>query len=104
MMWIIPGWHLTQTHYNWTLDSTRRIWQPPEVLRFCIRVIRAIRGEFLFLVQSSRLLFLAEFLEARIIPERIEHRIEPEQRGSNRTAIRYLQQPLENGNRVIGIP
>ena len=28
----------------------------------------------------SRLLFLAEFLEARIIPERIEHRIEPEQR------------------------
>jgi hypothetical protein len=25
---------------------------------------------------------LAEFLEARIIPERIEHRIEPEHRGS----------------------
>ena len=33
---------------------------------------------------GSRLLFLAEFLEARIIPERIEHRIEPEQRGSER--------------------
>ena len=27
-----------------------------------------------------------EFLEARIIPERIEHRIEPEQRGSERHA------------------
>ena len=27
---------------------------------------------------------LGEFLEARIIPERIEHRIEPEQRGSER--------------------
>ena len=26
----------------------------------------------------SRLLFLAEFLEMRIIPERVEHRIEPE--------------------------
>jgi len=25
--------------------------------------------------------FLAEFLKARIIPQRIEHRIEPEQRG-----------------------
>ena len=31
---------------------------------------------------GSRLLFLAEFLEARIIPKRIEHRIEPEQRWS----------------------
>ena len=29
---------------------------------------------------------LGEFLEARIIPERIEHRIEPEQRGSKRHA------------------
>ena len=28
----------------------------------------------------------AEFLEARIIPKRIEHRIEPEQRGSKRHA------------------
>jgi len=27
---------------------------------------------------------LGEFLEARIVPERIEHRIEPEQRGSER--------------------
>ena len=33
---------------------------------------------------TSVLLFLAEFLEARIIPKRIEHRIEPEQRGSER--------------------
>ena len=30
---------------------------------------------------SSVLLFLAEFLEARIVAERIEHRIEPEQSG-----------------------
>ena len=33
------------------------------------------------------LLFLAEFLEARIIPKRIEHRIEPEQRGSERRKL-----------------
>jgi hypothetical protein len=33
---------------------------------------------------DSRFLFLTEFLEARIISERIEHRIEPEQRGSKR--------------------
>jgi hypothetical protein len=43
----------------------------------------------------SVLLFLAEFLEARIFPERIEHGIEPEQRGSERhtfsqrASIRY---------------
>ena len=36
----------------------------------------------------SRLLFLAEFLEARIIPERIEHWIEPEQRGIKRDVWR----------------
>lgn len=29
---------------------------------------------------------LGEFLEARIVPERIEHRIEPEQRRSERDA------------------
>ena len=44
---------------------------------------------------GSRLLLLAKFLEARILPERIEHRIEPEQRPSKRhvvsqwTCIRY---------------
>jgi hypothetical protein len=36
-------------------------------------------------IRCLRFLF-AEFLEARIVPERIEHRIEPEQRGSKRDA------------------
>jgi len=35
-------------------------------------------------LKGSRLLFLAEFLETRIIPERIKHGIEPEQRRSER--------------------
>jgi hypothetical protein len=39
------------------------------------------------------LLFLAEFLEARIIPQRIEHRIKPEQRGGQRQ--RALTQRME---------
>src|SRR6476660_770238 len=47
--------------------------QPPRGARVLIR--RRNR-------RSSPLLFLAEFLEARIIPERIERGIEPEQRGS----------------------
>ena len=38
--------------------------------------------------EDSRLLFLAEFLEARVVPKRIEHRIEPEQRRSERNAKR----------------
>jgi hypothetical protein len=46
-----------------------------------------------------------EFLEARIIPQQIEHRIEPKQRWSNRAiaASRYLPQSLEDRDRVIGI-
>jgi hypothetical protein len=71
------------TPYNWVLDSRRRVPQRPDALPFCICVIRAIRGESYF-GTGSRLLFLTEFLEARIIPERIEHGIEPEQRGSER--------------------
>ena len=38
-----------------------------------------------------RLLFLAEFLKARVIPKRIEHGIEPEQRRSER--LRAHSQP-----------
>jgi len=30
------------------LDSTRQVQQPRDALPFCIRVIRAIRGEFYF--------------------------------------------------------
>ena len=56
---------------------------PSFVDHTCIRVIRAIRGEFLLL------LFLAEFLETRIAAERIEHRIEPEQPGSKRGPRRH---------------
>jgi hypothetical protein len=43
---------------------------------------------------GSRLLFFAKFLEARIIPERIEHRIEPEQRRSERHAHAISPIPL----------
>ena len=49
--------------------------QPDEQLICFIRVIRGWKILF------RRGLF-CEFLEARIIPERIEHRIEPEQRRS----------------------
>jgi hypothetical protein len=46
-------------------------------------------------IRCLRFVF-AEFLEARIIPERIEHGIEPEQRGSERyvsshARIRYQE-------------
>src|SRR5260370_8877778 len=48
----------------------------------------------------SRMLFLAEFLETRIVPKRIEHRIEPKQLRSERhvrsqrTLARYREQFL----------
>jgi len=49
--------------------------------RLCKRCAAAARQRR---CADSRLLLLAEFLEARIIAERIEHRIEPEQRRSER--------------------
>ena len=55
----------------------------------CAKVLRAkvetgLALQFDEQLATSRLLFLAEFLEARIVPERIEHGIQPEQRGSER--------------------
>jgi len=41
-------------------------------------------GVLLRTLLDLRLPFLAEFLEARILAERIEHRIEPKERGSER--------------------
>ena len=43
------------------------------------RDLISVRGASAQPKVKSRLLFLTEFLEARIIPERIEHRIEPVQ-------------------------
>src|SRR5712692_4245016 len=51
----------------------------------------------------SRFLFRGQFLKARIIPDLIPPRIEPQQRRSYGIPIRNLQQPLENGNCVVGI-
>ena len=69
-------WRLTQTPYNWMSESACRVRQPRYGLRFCIRVIRAICGEFYFCA-DSRLLFLAELLESRIGAQRIPDGIEP---------------------------
>src|SRR5437763_12750176 len=50
----------------------------------------------------------SEFLEARIIPKLIEHRIEPEQRGSKRHSkreyarIRYRKQFLQSSYSTVG--
>jgi hypothetical protein len=43
---------------------------------------------------NSLWFFFAEFLEARIIPERIEHWIEPKQRGSLLPATAYATATL----------
>jgi hypothetical protein len=53
---------------------------------------------------NSRRLPRGQFLKARIVADLIPHRVEPQKRRSERKATRYLQQPFENGNRVIGIP
>ena len=45
---------------------------------------------------GSVLLFLAEFLEARIVSQRIEHQIEPEQRGVNGPAGKAPAYGIEN--------
>jgi hypothetical protein len=58
-------------------------------LRFCIRVIRAICGEFYF-GADSRLLFLAEFLESGIAAQRIPDRVEPKKGRRNGAVIGRL--------------
>src|SRR6266436_1912663 len=50
---------------------------------------------------DSWLLFCGQFLKTRIVPDLIPDRIESQQRRSNRKAIWYPQQPLEDGNGMI---
>src|SRR5438874_6815750 len=91
----------------------REIGALPPPCRLALRVtakqllaapILALRDITRFLVSripgGSVRFFLAEFLEARIVPERIEHGIEPEQRRSGRRAhtqctnVRYREELL----------
>ena len=58
-----------------SLESFRGRSSPP-------RIHLPARGSRL----NSLWFFFAEFLEARIVPKGIEHRIEPEQRGRERRA------------------
>jgi hypothetical protein len=53
---------------------------------FRVRSRDCWRDRVALLIRCLRFLF-AEFLEARIIPERIKHRIEPEQCGSQRRKL-----------------
>jgi hypothetical protein len=54
-------------------------------------------------LRSQSALFLAHLLESRVLADRIPDRVDLQQCRSNRSARGYLQQPRENGNRVIGI-
>jgi hypothetical protein len=58
--------------------------------------------------QRLRLFLSGQFLKTRIAADLVPHRIESQQRRSNRTQSHILtgdlQQPVENGNRVIGVP
>jgi hypothetical protein len=56
-----------------------RHWPPPFVIGLALRRFSSPRS-----CADSLLLFLAQFLEARIIAQRVEHGIEPEQRRSER--------------------
>ena len=69
---------LFSTEFSYRKETSR----PVSRNRFPRRGPRKMAQPTLF-IRCLRFLF-AEFLEARIIPERIEHWIEPEQRGSER--------------------
>ena len=89
---------ITKRHHNDTqkrLKFTHRFAQPVHMMqRF--RVQRCAASARRRTLPRSLLFVFAEFLKTRIIPERIEHRIEPEQRWSERyvssqTHIRYRE-------------
>jgi hypothetical protein len=64
-------------------DSARA--QPRKLISGFSSATKLLTSGVALFIRCLRFLF-AEFLEARIIPKRIEHRIEPEQRGSKRDA------------------
>ena len=71
------GWRwIVDAHKD---DGKRYIVDSDELLSVCPN----LSEKFALLFRCFR---LGQFLEARIVPERIEHRIEPEQRGSKRHA------------------
>jgi hypothetical protein len=65
-----------------SLAQNRRIADPRRIAQF---LCPNLSEKFALLFRCFR---LGEFLEARIVPKRIEHWIEPEQRGSERDAHR----------------
>ena len=67
-------------------------------LRRLLQSSSAVRSLRLCVVRRGR---ADEFLEARIIPKRIEHRIEPEQRGSERHVC--SQCALRTVSRVVSV-
>jgi hypothetical protein len=71
----------------------------PRLLGGCLRSLYVSETP-----SNSRLLFRDKFLKPRIVADWVPDRIEPQERRSERKATRYLQQPFENGNRVIGVP
>jgi len=81
-----------KTKFRQRLCRNRKIL-PRILARFCLRSVSRIAspGVFEKLVCEMHALLrcgrLGEFLEARIVPKRIEHRIEPEQRGSERRKL-----------------
>src|SRR5205085_2660246 len=90
-----PGWQFEP-------GASRQSRKRPQPYKRCAASAR--RRSY----RSSLWLLFAEFLEARIIPQRIEHRIEPEQRRSERrlpstqrTLVRDREQFLQGGPGAI---
>lgn len=71
-------WRLTQTPYNWMPDWSRRVRRPPDALPFCICVIRAIRGEFLFSRRIHGCFCSQSFWKAGLGAQRVPTQIEAE--------------------------
>src|SRR5881398_2763671 len=78
--------------------ATRQSRKRPRPCKHCAALVRRRSSS------DSWLLFCGQLLKTRIVPDLIPDRIESQQRRSNRKGIRYPQQSLEDGNRVIGIP
>src|SRR5204863_1442914 len=88
-------------------NSTRASEKRCQTIGSVSSATRLLRHHVALFVGRLRRGRLGEFLEARIIPERIEHRIELEQRGSEGHGrsqwgfIRCRKQFLQRGNGAI---
>src|SRR5437868_11525481 len=84
---------------TWPISSSKCVGESAAIKKFqtCYRRSPAKTN------LTSRFLFRGQFFKPRIVSDRIPDRVYPQKSPSNLSAGGYLQQPLQHGNRMLGV-